>query len=228
MHPVLVAFGSLNLRSYTACLAAALGFWFAYLRFYAAPRCPKIRDNFWLLFNIAGASAFFGARLLHIAAEPGPAGFAGFFSADDEGLSTFGAILGLLAGMALAARFIRTPARNLLDWVAPAAPICHGIARLGCFLNGCCYGRAAPREAFWTSTFTDPASAVPVRLLHTPLYSVQLYEAAGDFILGAALWAVLARRPERKPAGNGWAFAAYVVSYCLIRFSIIPFRAPAT
>jgi phosphatidylglycerol:prolipoprotein diacylglycerol transferase len=101
---------------------------------------------------------------------------------------------------------------RVADTAAPAVAIGHGIGRLGCFAAGCCYGIAT--DLPWGVTFTDTYSGTLVGVpLNIPLHPTQLYEAATNLILGAALiWFF----PRRK--FNGQVFWTYVLAYAVLRF----------
>lgn len=60
-----------------------------------------------------------------------------------------------------------------LDLVATAVPGPWIMAKLGCFLNGCCYGR--PCSLPWAVTFPEGARGAPAGI---PLHPTQLYEIA--------------------------------------------------
>lgn len=75
----------------------------------------------------------------------------------EGGLVVYG---GLLAGAATFFWFAhrhRLPALALADLVAPSVALGMGIGRLGCFLNGCCFG--GPSDLPWAVTF--PAGSPP-------------------------------------------------------------------
>jgi phosphatidylglycerol:prolipoprotein diacylglycerol transferase len=101
---------------------------------------------------------------------------------------------------------------RIADAAAPAVAIGHGIGRLGCFAAGCCYGIAT--DLPWGVTFTDTYSGTLVGVpLNIPLHPTQLYEAATNLILGAALiWFF----PRRK--FDGQVFWTYVLAYAVLRF----------
>ena len=84
------------------------------------------------------------------------------------------------------------------DYFGVALPMGHAIARVGCFMTGCCPGR--------------------------PPHPVQLYESAGLWVIAAAS-AVLVKRVETERLGRGTAFCAYVFAYGLLRLSLDPLRA---
>ena len=100
------------------------------------------------------------------------------------------------------------------DRFVPALPLAHAFGRLGCFLAGCCHGR--PAGAGFGVVFTDPRCEVPGVYLGVPLHPVQLYEAAGNFLIFGWL-ALLAGREKARPAGTLFSF--YILAYSALRFS---------
>ena len=56
------------------------------------------------------------------------------------GLVVYGSIFGGAAALVLFARKYRVPGMALTDLVAPGVLIGVSLGRIGCFLNGCCYG----------------------------------------------------------------------------------------
>jgi phosphatidylglycerol:prolipoprotein diacylglycerol transferase len=61
--------------------------------------------------------------------------------------------------------------RAALDLVALTIPIPWMFAKLGCLLNGCCYGR--PSSLLWAITFPEGASGAPAGI---PLHPTAIYE----------------------------------------------------
>ncbi len=57
------------------------------------------------------------------------------------GLVSYGIIFGALLSGAIYARIRQLPAGAMLDMVVLVLPLMLAFARVGCFLNGCCYGR---------------------------------------------------------------------------------------
>ncbi len=96
----------------------------------------------------------------------------------------------------------------MADFIAPYLALGHAIGRIGCFLNGCCYGK----EASWGIYF-------PVHDAH--LHPTQLYECAALIGLFFVL-KILRQRWEKQP---GLVFVGYLTLSALIRFIIEFFRA---
>ncbi len=81
---------------------------------------------------------------------------------------------GLLAYLLLAipvTLFLTRRRRSALDLIAVSVPIPWALAKLGCVLNGCCYGR--PSSLPWAITFPEGADTA---LAGVPLHPTQIYE----------------------------------------------------
>lgn len=171
----------------------------------------KRRDAFdlgvWLL-----AGGVLGAHLLHIALAWGA-----YF---DEGARTglaraalLGRGLAYYGGLAAAVPVIwlwsrrrGLPLVEALDFVAPLGALGLAVTRVGCFLNGCCFG--IPSAVPWAVTYPPgswpQARQVEVGLIAAgepslPVHPVQLYEMAVALGFFALLWA---RFPRRRWAGE--------------------------
>ena len=113
------------------------------------------------------------------------------------GLHAPGAILGAAAGACVIPRLLGLPLGRFVDGFSPAVGIGIALARLGCFLNGCCYGK---RCAFPWAVTLGPESypyraQVESGLLEQgashslPLHPLPLYFAlVGLAITGVLLW----------------------------------------
>ena len=116
----------------------------------------------------------------------------------------------------------RRPRRYLpvADMFVVALSLGHVFGRLGCFLEGCCYGR--PTAVPWGVSL--PALADQGGFAEVPLHPTQLYEAFGE----AAIFAFLAFHVLAKiRAGRyayGTAFYGYILLYSALRFLVEFFR----
>lgn len=99
---------------------------------------------------------------------------------------------------------------NVIDLFAPGLAIGYGIARIGCFLNGCCYG--LPTDLPWAVRFvTDPVT----HHLTEPSHPTQIYAMLASFaIFGILVWV------ERRRRFGGQVFFSYVALYAVYRFLI--------
>src|SRR5947209_11008839 len=100
------------------------------------------------------------------------------------GLASYGAYLGGTLWLLLAARRERLPTAQFLDLCAPAMALAVALGRVGCFLNGCCYGRIS--AVAWAVRFpvgSDPHlehlahGLVGPTQMSLPVHPTQLYES---------------------------------------------------
>jgi len=160
-----------------------------------------------------------GARLVHVLleldhyrADPGA-----IFLQWGSGLSFHGGLLGGTTTGLLFARFRGIAFWTLADIAAPSTALGYAIARIGCFLRGCCYG--APTSLPWAYRFPgerayDLAHLTPADL--TPAsHPTQLYALAASLIIfGALLWL------RGRLHVRGQLFLAYLVMYSAVRWGI--------
>jgi len=108
------------------------------------------------------------------------------------------------------------------DYCVAALAIGHVIGRIGCLMEGCCYGR--PTLAPWGIAFTSPACSVAPNLRGVPLHPTQIYEALGEALAAALLigWLLPAIRAGRYRYGT--AFLGYILYYSALRFAVECFR----
>jgi phosphatidylglycerol:prolipoprotein diacylglycerol transferase len=81
----------------------------------------------------------------------------------EGGLVVFGAFLGVMVGFAIAVRRRKLPALALADLAAPALLVGLAFGRIGCLMNGCCYGGESHLP--WAITFpqkNSPTTPSPV------------------------------------------------------------------
>ena len=124
---------------------------------------------------------------------------------------------------------------NLLaDLVAPCVPVGLAAGRVGNFINGELWGRAADPALPWAARFppeslafqsmaarANPARFIAPDHLHTlPIHPVQLYESLGELLLFAflALWL----RPRKRFTGQ--VMAAWLMLYAILRTVTETFR----
>ena len=149
------------------------------------------------------AGAVVGSKLGMALFEPWPAlgdlfrRAAGF---DFAGKTVVGALLGGIAGVEIA-KWRLGIRRRTGDQFAIAAALGIGIGRVGCLLNGCCYG-------------TPGGGPLAVDIAGASRHPVQAYEAAALLVLAAGLWAT--RRADR-PEGRLW--REFLIGFFAIRFS---------
>jgi phosphatidylglycerol:prolipoprotein diacylglycerol transferase len=130
---------------------------------------------------------------------------------DHGGLVFYGGFICAITVVLIYCRRKKLPVLNILDIFGPAMAIGHAFGRIGCFLNGCCYGK--PSDISCAVRFPDgsaPAAAFPGQSVHP----VQLYEAIFNILLAAVL-VFLLRKAKLKP---GMIAAIYLIAYGIARF----------
>ena len=207
MHPVLFHLGGFEVPSYGVALSLAFIVGFLVARRRAIARGiddERLLDVSLVIFF----TSLLGARLLWVAThrelfQP-PHGawvdalnpFRGRGLFGFEGLSMLGGVV-LATGSALAfMAWRRMPVLATADVIAPSVALGEGITRIGCFLNGCCYG--VPCSAWYCVHFPGVGES--------SVHPTQLYASAAGFACFALLSRVL-----RHPPFPGAVFALLLV-----------------
>lgn len=118
-----------------------------------------------------------------------------------------GLIGGLVAGF-IYIKKTKMPVDIASDCAAVSIPLFHGIARVGCFLGGCCYGVEWEHGITFTHSLVVPANGVP----RVP---VQLFEAGFNILLFVALLILI-----NKNVLKGKLMAIYLLTYAIGRFTL--------
>lgn len=227
MHPDLFAIGPVTLHTFG--LMVALGFLCSYFALVAMVRrglFPKLgEDAISRLVVLAMVGGAIGARIAYVC-EHWSLEFAGqpfveTLRFDKGGLMFYGGLVGASVVTGIAMRVWRMPVMQSLDACATVVPLGHALGRIGCFLNGCCFGRVcdspisvaypAHSPAWWEQVGAGLIGRGAPESL--PVLPSQLIEAAANFMLFAALSCAA----RRKPA-EGLLSGTYLVSYAVIRF----------
>ena len=131
------------------------------------------------------------------------------------GMSFHGGLLGVIAAMALFARSRSRPFLQVMDVVAPCVPAGLAAGRIGNFINGELWGRAADPSLPWAMAFPQSGSLMA-------RHPSQLYQVALEGLLLFALLWLYARRQR----ATGQVAAAFVFGYGVLRFVAEYFREP--
>lgn len=213
MFPILLEWGPLVLPAWHVFFALGV-----IVAFIAAERIDRRAphgvgsETLRALFLVVYVSGYLGARGLNILVEPES------FSSPLEFLDrliTFGGMVfygGLVA--AIVAGFIFStlkglPRRYLFDLSCTATLLGLAIGRIGCFLNGCDYGK--PTSASWGVIFPNLQD-------ETPRIPTQLLES----MLALLFFIVMARRFHalQKHYGPGIVGGIVILGYAVTRFFI--------
>lgn len=127
------------------------------------------------------------------------------------GLVFYGGLLGAAAATSFAVLRRGLPYWRTADALMPGLALGQAFGRLGCLMNGCCYG--LPTTLPWGISFPRGHETFPENAVRAiPVHPVQVYEALLNFALfGALTWL------HRRPRSEGQLFPTYLVSYAVIR-----------
>lgn len=205
MKPVILDFGSVKIHSYG--LFVGLGFLVAFFYSFREARKKGVNeDDFYNLGIVVLLSAIIGARIGYVlsALEYYLRNPVEVFYVWEGGLSSFGGIIG---GIIAGSIFVKIKKMNwfdVADSIALGLPLGFAIGRIGCFLNGCCYGIACK----------TPVSVVfPVLNDGLPRLPTQLFESAYSLVIFVILIMI-----NRRYSYKGLLFYLFLLLYGLFRF----------
>jgi phosphatidylglycerol:prolipoprotein diacylglycerol transferase len=208
MHPILFKIGPITVFSYGVMLAVAVVVC-TYLLSLDAKRYNISRETaydlvFWcMLGGIIGARIFY----IFIAWDYFRDNLWEIPMLQKGGLAWQGGFLGgALAGVWFA-RSKKLSLRPLLDLSAPYIALGQSIGRIGCFFNGCCFGKPVVWGIYY-----------PVH--HARLIPTQLYETAGLFLIFLIL-----KNAQTRPHNPGFIFVFYLWLAAIERFIVEFYRA---
>ena len=131
------------------------------------------------------------------------------------GMSFHGGMLGVILAMMAYARSRGRPWLQVTDLIAPCVPTGLASGRIGNFINGELWGRAADPSLPWAMVFPQSGS-------NLPRHPSQLYQFALEGLLLFVLLWLYARRPR----ATGQVSGAFLVGYGVLRFIAEYFREP--
>jgi len=213
MHPELFHVGFVHLRSYGLMMALAFVVG-TFLGLREARRLSLDEDKVVNVILITLVASVLGARMLYVL-EHLPEfrrEWTSVLALWQGGLTLYGGVAaGTFAGL-VAARRMGLPIWITADALTPALALGTMFGRVGCFLNGCCYGR--PTDLPWGVKFPHDSFAF-LEFGDQRVHPSQLYNA----LAGLALFAIFQslRRRFRVPGVMFWTFIA---AFALIRIPL--------
>jgi len=130
------------------------------------------------------------------------------------GLVMYGGFIGALIASIIYFRVKRLPFLPYADAVAPAFGLGVMLTRVGCFMNGCCYG--APTDHCGVSFPISSAAGIYQHDMHAvALYPSQLFESVGGFLIFFTVLFIGKRKPF-----TGFLFYLAGLMYTVIRFLV--------
>jgi phosphatidylglycerol:prolipoprotein diacylglycerol transferase len=215
VHPIALQLGSLTIHSYGVMLALGFfaGLWTATRRARLANVSPDtVADTtLWLM-----VGSIIGARFVYVTTywkqEFADQPVSEIFMIQHGGLVFYGGLLGAIVACLIYFRWKKLPTWKMADIFAPSIALGSVFGRIGCLLNGCCYGRSC--ELPWAIRFPADNPAHPPT---TPVHPTEIYDA----LLNLILYMFLAWLFRRKKF-DGQIFAIYLMVYAVFR-SIVEF-----
>lgn len=224
MHPTLIELGPAAIRTYGFLLALAFasGIWLS------ARRAKKLGlGTEWLpdLSLIILVSAIVGSRffyvIYHLEEFEGrildminPIQSTGEIGIG--GLSMFGGLVLAIVSGIIYVHVKKLDLWKIADVLAPSIVLGLGIARIGCFLNGCCFG--TPSHSCFALIF-PPDSAAGYMYPGIPVFPIQLVAAIYGFLIFGILIAL-----EKHRRFDGFTFWLMLALYSAARFAVDFFR----
>lgn len=208
-----------------------LSFTVTYLLFLICSIRQKIRlRSVLLMLTASSLFTIIGSRLFTIpVTEWGSLISSGLFD-DYTGRSAVGGLFFGLVALIFSQRFLGLdkPVLDLYSWIGP---IGFGIQKIGCLLNGCCYGKpsALPWSIkyatgtnahynHWASGLIDENAGYSLSV-----HPVQLYEVICLFIIAFIVWKLLS---FWKKSGSTLLFSLFL--FFIFRFSVEFLRDPSS
>lgn len=168
-----------------------------------------------------------GARLWNFAVCPSSfAGALKWYSLKLSGMSFNGGATAAIATLLIFHALWQKSAWRTLDALVIPSGIAFCIARVGCFLNGCCCGKltdSALGIVFPSKIAVqqEVSKLIPFLSGENAVYPTQLFELTGAAV--AAAIAVFAQKALKLR--DGGRFLVYGACFCTMRLAILPLRA---
>ena len=137
------------------------------------------------------------------------------FAVWQGGMSFHGGMLGVFVATAVFAWQRQRAWLWVTDFIAPCVPTGLAAGRVGNFINGELWGRAADPALPWAMVFPESGSLIP-------RHPSQVYQFLGEGLL----WFVVLWLYARKPRAVGAVSGVFMIGYGSLRFMAEYFREP--
>ncbi len=232
MHPEILSFGPITISSYGLMLS--IGFLFGIT--FAAYRAKKMGEDPDHVYNLSiwiVLSSLFGARFYYVVTHYSE------FRADESlsflsrvfvefknmfwpvgqdgqvginGLVLYGGLIAATAATIIYLRRHKLKVLKFMDILGPSLGLGEFFTRIGCFLNGCCYGK--PTEA-WCGVIFPDNSAAGFYYPGVHIHPSQIYNSFAGLVIFISLIIL-----ERWKKFDGFTALMYFALYSIGRFSI--------
>lgn len=228
VHPIAFHLGRLPIHWYGVMVALGFmaGLWTASRRgLREGVPSEKVLDlGPWLILG-----AIVGARTLYVISywnEDFAKHPTEIFMIQKGGLVFYGGLIGASLACIIYARVKKLPLWKFADILAPSIALGYVFGRIGCLMNGCCYGKVCslpwairyPNQSpIWQQHYSLGLAGPDDR--SAPVHPTQVYDSLLNlvFYLGLA-WLY------RHKKFDGQVFGAYLIGYALLRSLVEVFR----
>jgi len=225
------------IRGYGFCLLIAI-FAALFLVVHLAKRQNIAAEKVYSLCFWAVITGILGARLFYVTEywqdmlfdHTGQFSLINVLNITQGGLTVFGSIIGGALGASIFMLRNKMPVLRTFDLMAPAMALGSAIGRIGCLLNGCCFGGVTDHS--WAITFPADSPAYLHQIMHgqlhpdslcaLPVHPTQIYSSSLALLLCGTLL-VLGRLRFYRQRG-GLVFASFMILYSAGRFFIETIR----
>ncbi|MCS7250514.1 MAG: prolipoprotein diacylglyceryl transferase [candidate division WOR-3 bacterium] len=216
MYPILLKIGNFSLYSYGLMLFISfiLGIKLTQIR---AKKFGIKEDTIVNLAVYILIGVVIGARFLYVLNhwdefKNDLIGIIAFWRGGLGGLMFFGGFIGGFFSGLIYAKKNKLPILKMLDSISPAIALGEGFTRIGCFLNGCCFGKPCEYGIIF-----PPHSPAGLTFLNTKIHPTQLYSSLFGFLL---FFFILKLEKTRIIKKEGLLFSIFLFFYALFRFLI--------
>lgn len=220
MHPEIFSIGPVAIRAYGIMLFISFLIGLLFVRWKAKARGINtdfvINLSFLVIIaGIIGARLFyvfyhwseFAGNLLDIINPFGSSGTIGI-----AGLNLYGGLIFAIGVGIIYIRLKKQPFWDTLDLYAPAIALGTFFTRIGCFLNGCCFGKVCNLP--WAVRF--PQDSIPYSVFgDQPIHPTQLYMSLYGLLLFLLLYYL-----GRRKHFSGMLFSVFLMVEAFFRFVI--------
>jgi phosphatidylglycerol:prolipoprotein diacylglycerol transferase len=214
VRPILIEFGGIAIPSYGVMLVISFICAILYVR-KAAKKfsiSPIIIENlaFYLMVGV-----IVGGRILYVIFHwhQYENDLLGIIRIWEGGMMFFGGFIGAMIAGFIYLRKQKISVLKIADIIAPAIALGTFFTRIGCFLNGCCFG--TPSSLPWAIKFPPHCVAGSSPIGQYSLHPTQLFSS----LFGLALFFFLNRKLKRLHK-TGEVFAFYLMFSGIFRFGI--------
>lgn len=210
MSPIAFTIGEVGVRWYGIMVALAVLVVVLWVFWQIKRGAAVSYDNLFTAALVGIPAGIIVSRMLHVvdlwsyySTHPGQ--IIGF-----SGLTIYGAMLGAVLAIWIYSKFSRFRFGYVMDLVVPGVILAQAVGRVGCLINGCCYGTETLLP--WGVVYTHTECYAP---LGVAVHPTQLYEIV--FLLavfGVLFWLRRRFQPE------GSLFLIYLSVYSLWRVGI--------